>query len=209
MKIITISREFGSGGRELGRRMAELTGFDYYDSEIIAQVAAGSGKDPQYVERMLGRSGAQSYSLRFGRRLSGQPAGRSDLVALLLEQRKVIEQIPALGRDCIIVGRDADILLAEYKPFTLFVCAQMDARIRRCRERAPQGEHYTDNELRRRIRQVDRGRSQTREILSGTEWGRRDAYHLTVNTTQWPIEALAPAVAAFAEKWFAAEGRAL
>ena len=53
MKIITISREFGSGGRELGRRLAELTGYDYYDSEIISTVARNIGMDESYVEKTL------------------------------------------------------------------------------------------------------------------------------------------------------------
>ena len=50
MKIITISREFGSGGRELGKRLADIMSFDYYDSEIISDVAEKSGLDPNYVE---------------------------------------------------------------------------------------------------------------------------------------------------------------
>ena len=49
MRIITISREFGSGGRELGKRIADILGFDYYDSEIITAVAKQSGLDPRYV----------------------------------------------------------------------------------------------------------------------------------------------------------------
>ena len=53
MNIITISREFGSGGRELGKRLADLTGYDYYDSEILSAVAKNSGKDARYVETAL------------------------------------------------------------------------------------------------------------------------------------------------------------
>ena len=52
MRIITISREFGSGGRELGKRIADILGFDYYDSEIITAVAKQSGLDPRYVDRL-------------------------------------------------------------------------------------------------------------------------------------------------------------
>lgn len=55
MNIITISREFGSGGRELGKRLADLTGYDYYDSEILAAVAKSSGMDARYVETAAGR----------------------------------------------------------------------------------------------------------------------------------------------------------
>lgn len=57
MRIITISREFGSGGRELGKRLADVMGFDYYDSEIISAVAQQSGLDVHYVEDKLTNHG--------------------------------------------------------------------------------------------------------------------------------------------------------
>ena len=53
MRIITISREFGSGGRELGKRLADILDFDYYDREIITAIAEKKGLDPNYVERIL------------------------------------------------------------------------------------------------------------------------------------------------------------
>ena len=57
MKIITISREFGSGGRELGKRLADLLGFDYYDREIITSIARDTGLDEKYVANILERHG--------------------------------------------------------------------------------------------------------------------------------------------------------
>jgi hypothetical protein len=60
----------------------------------------------------------------------------------------------------------------------------------------------TEKELIRKMRQIDKMRAQTRAIISGAQWGQRDAYHLTVNTTDWDIKALAPAVAGFADCWF-------
>lgn len=65
MRIITISREFGSGGRELGKRLADLLGFDYYDSEIITLVAKQSGLDAGYVEKKLSNHGWQAYPVTF------------------------------------------------------------------------------------------------------------------------------------------------
>ena len=65
-----------------------------------------------------------------------------------------------------------------------------------------EGETLSEKELIRKIRQIDKNRAQTREILSGATWGQREAYHLTVNTTGWEIKELVPAVAAFAEQWF-------
>lgn len=69
-------------------------------------------------------------------------------------------------------------------------------------ERAPQGEKLTEKELIRRMKQIDKVRSQTRELMGGSDWGRRDSYHLIVNTTNWEIKELVPAVADFADRWF-------
>ena len=65
MKIITISREFGSGGRELGKRLADRLGYDYYDSEIISAVAKNSGMDARYVETQLNEHGWRNFPVTF------------------------------------------------------------------------------------------------------------------------------------------------
>lgn len=205
MRIITISREFGSGGRELGKRLADLLGYDYYDSEIISMVAKNSGMDPEYVEKALGNHGWQNQAISFRGTLSSAAYRQSSQVQLLLQQKKVIEDIGAMGKNCILVGRNADVLLKNLHPFTLFVCAETEAKMRRCRERAPEGEQLSDRELLRKMKQIDKVRMQTREILSGAPWGQRDAYHMTVNTTQWNIKELTPAVAEFARRWFERE----
>lgn len=202
MRIITISREFGSGGRELGKRLAELLGWDYYDSEIISAVAKKSGMDAGYIESVLNHHGWQDQALTFRGTLASAGYLQASRVNLLLEQKQVIEEIAALGKDCVIVGRNADVLLRQYGPFNLFVCAGTEAKLRRCQERAPEGENLSDKELLRRMKQIDKVRSQTREVLSGSAWGQRDAYHLTVNTTDWEIKELVPAVAEMAQRWF-------
>ncbi len=114
----------------------------------------------------------------------------------------MIEEIAALGKDCIIVGRNADVILQEYRPFSIFVCAQQEAKVKRCIERAPESENLTERELVRKMKQIDKVRSRTREILSGSKWGTPDAYYLTVNTTNWEMRDLAPAVADFAMRYF-------
>ena len=202
MKIITISREFGSGGRELGKRLADRLGFDYYDSEIISAVAKNSGLDPHYVTNRLEDHGWQNFPVTFRGTLGSSAYMQAGRVHLLIEQKKVIEEIAALGKDCVIVGRNADVLLQTYNPFRIFVCAETEAKLRRCRERASGREAFSDKELLRRMKEIDRTRAKTREFLSGSEWGDRNAYHLTVNTSDWTIKALVPAVADFASAWF-------
>jgi len=200
MNIITVSREFGSGGRELGRRMAEILGYDYYDKEIISAIAANKGMDENYVKNALNAP----------RRQVVQPTYRNSLAryitapqtSLMLEEKKVIEQIAISGRNCVIVGRNADIILKKYKPLNIFVCADMAARVARCVENAPEGENLTAKELERKIKQIDKARIKTRRVITSVQWGRRDGYHLTVNTSGWHIKQLAEAVADYAVSFF-------
>lgn len=202
MNIITISREFGSGGRELGKRLADHLNFDYYDSEIISMIAQKSHMSPSYVENTLSNHGWKNQTLTFRSTLGSAAYAQSAQIQLLLQQKKVIEEIAALGKDFVIVGRNADVVLSDLHPFNVFVCAETQAKIDRCMARARDGERLTEKELLRQMKQIDSVRSQTREILSGSSWGDRNAYHLTVNTTEWNIKELVPAVADFAQRWF-------
>ncbi len=202
MKIITISREFGSGGRELGKRLAEYLGFDYYDSEIIYSVANNSGLDAHYTEKILEDHGWKNIPITFRGTIGSSAYMQAGKIRLLLEQKKVIEQIAALGQNFVIVGRNADVLLREYEPFNLFVCADTEAKLCRCKERADEKEMLTDKELLRKMKEIDRARAQTRALLTGTDWGARENYHLTLNTSGWEIKQMVPAVAYFASVWF-------
>lgn len=201
MKIITVSREFGSGGRELGKRLADVLGYDYYDKEIINKIAANKGLDEGYVAELLEQRGWEDVPLTYRSSFSGV-ATQSAQVELFLEQKRVIEQIAKRGKDCVIVGRNADVLLREYRPFKIFVCATLEAKLRRCKERAGEDEEITDKELQRKMHKIDKKRAQTCDIISGSSWGQRDAYQLTVNTTTWEIKELAPVIAEFAKCWY-------
>ena len=202
MKIITISREFGSGGRELGKRLADALGFDYYDREIITSIAENRGMDEDYVAKTLEDHGWRDVPLTFRHTFTPVVSPHTVRTDLLLEQTKVIREIAKAGRDCVIVGRNADVLLRKYEPFNLFVCADMGAKIRRCVERAPEDEKLSQKELERKIRSIDKNRARTRDIITGSRWGERESYHLTVNTTGWEIKELTLAVVEFVARWF-------
>lgn len=201
MKIITISREFGSGGREIGKRLADILGYDYYDKEIITSIARNKEMDENYVQQTLENQGWRNIALNFRSSFTGMEMN-SIQIELLVEQKHVIEQIAAMGKDCIIVGRNADMLLDEYKPFKIFICAHMESKIDRCLERASENEKLSSREMERKIRRIDKNRAQTCAIITGSKWGRRDNYHITVNTSGWDIKGLTPAIADFSEKWF-------
>lgn len=202
MNIITISREFGSGGRELGKRMADKLGYDYYDREIITAIARQRGLNEDYVEHTLEKRGWQTMPLTYGRSFAGINQGQQIRTELLVAQKEVIEEIAKTGRDCVIVGQNADVLLRVHQPFCIFVCAGIKAKILRCRKRAEKGEELSDKEVVNHIRRIDKNRARTRELLGGGRWGHRGEYHLTVNTEEWEMEELAEAVAQFALSWF-------
>ena len=204
MKIITISREFGSGGRELGKRLADILGFDYYDREIITAIADKKGLNPNYVEKMLENHAWQTVPLTYRHSFSGAAVlhAPNHHTELLSEQTSVLESIAKNGKDCIIVGRNADFILRKYNPLNFFVCADIDSRVKRCIERADSDELLTPKKIRQKIRTIDKNRAKTRAIISGSKWGDRSQYNLIINTTDWEIKNLAPAVADFANGWF-------
>lgn len=197
MRIITISREFGSGGRELGKRLADELNFDYYDKEIISSIAENRNLDKIYVERALDNHGWKNIPIAYRHSFAGGSLMQSAQTALLLEQKRVIEKIAQLNKDCIIVGRNADIILEKYKPFNIFVCAQMEYKIDRCVKYMENSEKLTHKEIERKIKSIDKNRAKIRDIITGSPWGDKSAYHITVNTTNWNIKDLTFAVAGF------------
>lgn len=203
MNIITIGRQFGSGGRELGKRLADLLAYDYYDREIISAIAQRYGMNDSYVEKTLERSDWRNYNFTFMHSFNTDAVMQAEKVRLLTEQRRMIDSIAEAGKDCVIVGRNADVLLEQYHPFSIFVCADMEARIRRCEERAEAGENLTRRQIEQNIRRIDKNRAFSREIISEKGWGVAGSYHLVVNTTDWEIKELTPVVAEFVTCYFA------
>ena len=198
MKIITVSRQFSSGGRELAKRMADVLGFDYYDKEIITEIAKNKSLAEGFVESSMG---IKAIPLHFARSFSFTYAStiKSEL---LVEEKKVIDQIAQKGRDFIIVGRNADVLLRDYHPLNIFVCADLESKIQRCIDKALIGEDPTRKEIEKQIKAIDKERAQARSIISETRWGECTNYHLTINTTGWQIKELTPIIAKLAELYF-------
>ena len=202
MKIITISREFGSGGRELGKRLADELGIPCYDNEIIEMIAKENGFDERYVANVSEKSIEAAYPMTIGHRFAMPPVQIFDQsIRVAAAQRQIIENFAKQG-DCVIVGRCADVILEEMHPLNLFVYADMDSRVQRCKDRAPEDENLSDNELVRMIRQIDKQRLQHHQMYSDTKWGSKEGYHLCVNTSGKEIKQLIPALAQFAKAWF-------
>ena len=200
MRIVTLSRQFGSGGRELGKRLADALGWDYYDREIITALAQDHGYDPDYIKRALANHGWHNIQLTYRNSFSHWLYDPGQRTELQLREREILRSIAALGNDCIIVGRDADVILEDYHPFRIFVCADTGARLDRCmRHEAnrPEKDRLSEKQILRNIRRIDRNRANTREILTGKSRADCSTFDLTINTTGWEIHRLTKATAEF------------
>lgn len=194
-RIITISREFGSGGREFGRRLSENLGFAYYDQEIVQEIAKRTELSEKYVQQVMTHRPITSYPIHIGRsfRMMADP-NMDQSQTIFREQCTILKEIAAKS-DCVIVGRCADYILQEEDPFRVFVYADMPSKVKRCREKNYEKEELTDRELERRINAVNRRRAEYYEYYTGQKWGDRIHYDLCINTTQGTVKGIAAAVA--------------
>lgn len=204
MRIITISREFGSGGRELGKRLAELLQIAYYDKEIITAIAQKNQLSEAYVSDIIDKGLSRTYPITMQRSFSFPTYLQESTSKILVQQQRIIKELAAQG-DCVIMGQSADVILRDRNPLNIFVYADMPSKIIRCRERETAEEHFTDTELQKKIRQVDTKRARGHELLGKHKWGEKEAYHLCVNTSGLVIKSLAPQIAEYAKYWFERE----
>ncbi len=194
-KIITIGREFGSGGRELGRRLSEELGIAYYDQEIISEIAKRTSLSEQYVQAISEKRPSFSYPIHIQHSFyPGVNPVFEHSLSVYKEQSQIIKEA-AEKSDCIIVGRCADYILKDYNPLRLFVYADMDSKIKRCREKAPEGEHLSDKELKQQIKGIDKRRAKYYEFYTEHTWGDKLNYDLCINTTQTVIKEIVPVIA--------------
>lgn len=207
MGIITISREFGSGGRELGKRLADELNYDYYDREIVTSIAENNKLDENYVSYALEGGSFRNFPVHFGRTFSYSPTLMANEAKLLAEQNRLLKEFAAKG-NCVIVGRAADVILREYRPFNIFVYADMASKICRCQERAPEDEALSAKAMERQIKKIDADRKRYHAIISDIPWGDRRGYHLCLNTTDRNIKTMVPVVADYIRLWLEERGEA-
>lgn len=199
-KIITISREFGSGGREVGKRLADELGFTYYDSEIITKLASETGLSEQYIKN-ISEKGVYPYPFHFGKTFSMFNTLQSNHNEVLIIQQRIIKEISKKG-NCIIVGRGADAILRDCKPMSLFVYATLESKISRCKKKALEDENLSDNELLQKIKKVDKNRKKYYDLLSNGNWGDKENYSLCLNTTNIEIKSIIKPLANYIQNWF-------
>lgn len=202
-KAITIGREFGSGGREIGRRIAEKLQFSYYDREIVTEIAKRTKLSEEYVERITEDRPYMPYPIHAGMSFHTAYYAYTEFdrsLAVFAEQHNIIKEL-AEKSDCIIVGRCADYVLKEKAPFRIFVFADTESKLKRCRERSPEDEYLSDSKMKRNIRSIDRGRARYYNYFSQQKWGARENYDLLINTSGKDIRQISDAVANYLKSY--------
>lgn len=203
MRIITIGREFGSGGRELGKRLADELNFKYYDKEIISEIAKRAQLDENYVASKLDKGIDTSFHITFAHSFIIPYTNIDRDIKILQSEREIIHEFAQQNENFVIVGRNSDILLEKYSPFNIFVYADMKAKVERCLEHAVKNnESLTAKEIAKKIKQIDQNRAKYRELITDCKWGKKESYNLCVNTTGTDIKSLIPSVATYAQAWF-------
>lgn len=198
-KIITISREFGSGGRELGKRLAEELNIAYYDKEILKAIAQKTQLAEEYVEAINNSGLHNYYPISYGLSFSNDLFYQNNNIDIIVEQNKIIKELAQKG-DCVIVGRNADLTLSEYKPFNVFVYSDIENSLKRCRER--DSETLSDEQIIKNIKKINKGRKKNREIASSVPWGNKDAYDICINTSNVDIKDVIKPLAEISKSYF-------
>ncbi len=189
-QIITIGREFGSGGREFGKRLAEELGIAYYDREIMEEISKRTQLAESYIHHIVEGAPGVYFPITVGKTLHGAEPDYllRQYTSVYAEQANTIRDMAAKS-DCVIVGRCADYILREQNPLRIFVYADMESKLRRCREKSHEDDALTDKQLARKIRHVDRSRARYYEYYTGRKWGERVNYDLMVNTSAMSVKA--------------------
>ena len=180
--IITIGRQFGSGGKEVGIRVAKELGIPFYDKEILQEAAKKGGLCEKILENFDERPKSLLYSIAMDSymfALPGTGAGESLEQQVYLATFNTIRHIAEEG-PCVIIGRCADYALASNpNHFSVFIHAPLEDRIRRVAQR----QDLSPEKARTLISKTDKRRASYYEYYSSQRWGAVDSYDFCVNSS--------------------------
>lgn len=195
--VITIGREYGSGGRELGKLVAQKLGIAYYDKEILTIAAKESGICQEVFEHNDEKA---SMTGLFAAAPSSAMGGMSFGLQMPLNQRVFLAQFEAITKlaadhSCVIVGRCADYVLRDLKHVThVFVYASMPQRVRRIMR----VENVNEEKAKELIRKTDKQRKSYYNFFADGNWGLRVNYDLMLRTDDHDLDELADMIVSFA-----------
>jgi len=188
--VITIGRQFGSGGRELGRKLAERLGFRYYDKELLNEAAKRAGVSTEFFEKKDERfpsfvNGIFSFSFGYNSMTSYTGANSISDDNLYRAQSDFIRTL-AEEKSCVIVGRTADYVLRDFPgAVNLFVHAPMETCIERIMRRDP--DCKTPDKARQKANRVNKLRANYYNFYTDKTWGQASSYHLSIDTSLMPM----------------------
>lgn len=188
-RIITISREFGSGGRTIGHLVAEKLGIPFYDKELVEHIALESGFAPRFVEENGEHAPGNSvFAYAFAQQsIPGIMNGLSTADFLWNIQCQVILQLAEKG-PCVIVGRNADYILKDRKDcLHTFIHADMDFRA----DRIVRLYGESEKSPLARLQEKDKRRSVNYHHYTGREWGAAQNYDICLNSSALGVETCA------------------
>lgn len=187
--VITIGRQYGSGGSEIGTRLAKELGFDVYDKNILRMDSDESGIKESYFHLADEKAGNRLL-YKIVTSLTPEkkaPSFGSDLISadnLFRFQSAVIRKL-AEAENCVIIGRCADYVLDGMDGLVkLFLYADMDARIRRITEKG----YYEPKDVKKNIKKIDRERREYHRYYTGKDWENLENYDLMLNTAKLGVE---------------------
>ena len=177
-RIITISREFGSGGRFIGEEVAKQLGIAYYSENIIDQIAQQSGLSPEYIEENAELSPKRGF---FAYAFSGRDITGKSVDDMLYEaQRKVILEI-AEKEPCVLIGRNADFILKDREDvLNVFIYGDMPEKIKRICKLYD----VTEDGAVKLIKDTDKRRRTNYNFYTEQKWGMAKNYTLSLNSSQ-------------------------
>ena len=177
-RIITISREFGSGGRFIGEEVAKQLGIKYYDKDIIAQIAEQSGFSPEYITEKAELSPKKGL---FAYAFSGRDVTGKSIEDMVYEaQRKVILEI-AEKESCVIIGRNADFILKDKDDvLNVFIHGDMPEKVVRICKLY----NVTEEEAEKMMADIDKRRMTNYRFYTDQKWGMAKNYTLSLNSSE-------------------------
>lgn len=195
--IITVSRQFGSGGRAIAERLSEILNIPYYDNKIIQKAAEKSGYAKEIFEQAeQSPTGSLLYSLSMFAQNSGVGFELPLQDKVFLVQSEVIKEAASQG-GCIIVGRCADYVLRENKNVTnIYLCAETATRVARIAELYK----MTEERARETVVKTDKRRAAYYNFYTGLRWGQAENYQLCLNTTRLGVDKSAELLSDYLQK---------
>ncbi len=196
---ITIARQYGSGGREIGQRVAEILGIKSYDKELITMAAQKSGLSVEALNNVdETATSSLLYTLAMGSSSYGHHAGRGfDMPVndkLFVVQSELIRE-KVEESDCVVIGRCGDYVLRDHDNLiSIFIYADQEERIKRIMER----NDLSYDSAKDRLAKTDKRRINYYNFYTGRKWGKYDHYHLTVDSSLLGIEGTAQLIASMA-----------